>query len=115
MVTVEGWPPQSAGAAWDRAGWPGSHGSVISEKPDAATDALTAALTDALGEAVLAAVALAGVAAGPLALLPDEELQPAARAMSAASTAARAATAPMAVSILVTVFLPLAPGFAVFG
>jgi hypothetical protein len=79
---------------------------VISENPDAATDALTVALgqADALGEASLATVALAGETAGPLEPLPDEELQSAVRAMRATSTAARAATAPMAVSILVMVF-----------
>lgn len=105
MVTVEGWPPQLAGADWDRAGWPGSHGSVMSEN--------AAAVTDAAGEAVLAAVALAGVTAGALALLADEELlQPAARPTRAARTAVRAATAPMAISILVITVPPVLPSVA---
>jgi hypothetical protein len=60
-----------------------------------------AAATDALVEAVLVAAVLAGAIAGGLALPVDEELlQPAARPTRAVSTAARADTAPMAVSIV---------------
>ena len=100
MVSVEGWPPQSAGAVWDRAGWPGSHGSMMSANAAAAT-------RDALAEAVLVEAALAGVAAGALALPADEELlQPAARPTTAVSIAARAATAAIAVSIL-RIFSPV--------
>src|ERR1700691_5673406 len=83
MAVVEDWAPQSAGAVWDRAGWPGSHGSTIPTN---------VAVTDALWEAVPAGVARAVVVAGGLALLADEELvQPATRPTRAASTAARGA------------------------
>src|SRR5271155_4296309 len=104
MASVEGWPPQSAGAVWDLAGWPGSHGSMMSANAAAATDAPAEAV---LVEAALAGAVLAGVAAGGLALPADEELlQPAARPARAVSIAARAATAPIAVSIL-RIFSPL--------
>ncbi|HEY5016574.1 MAG TPA: hypothetical protein VII59_07325 [Streptosporangiaceae bacterium] len=107
MVTVEGWVPQSAGAVWDRAGWPGSHGSMMSANAAAATDALV--------EAVLVAAVLAGAIAGGLALPVDEELlQPAARPTRAVSTAARADTAPMAVFIVRIMLLRLVPSLAVF-
>ena len=75
----------------------------------AATDALAEAVVveAALAEAVLVEAALAGVAAGGLALPADEELlQPAARPARAASIAVRAATAPIADSIL-RMFSPL--------
>jgi hypothetical protein len=75
----------------------------MSANPAGVADALGEA---ALGEAALRDAALAGVVAGGLALPADEELlQPAARPARAASTAARAATAPMAVSVLCIVFL----------
>ena len=76
---------------------------MMSANAAAAADALVAALA----EAMLVAAALAGAVAGGLALPVGEELlQPAARQTREVSTAARAATAPMAVSVLCIVLLP---------
>jgi hypothetical protein len=77
---------------------------MMSANAAAVTDALG---ETALGEAALRDAVLAGVLTGGLALPADEELlQPAARPTRAASTAARAATAPTPVSVLCMLFLP---------
>jgi hypothetical protein len=60
---------------------------------------------DPLAGAVAAAAVLAGAEAGGLALLGGELLQPAAKPIRPAKSAARTAAAPMAISFLFMVFL----------
>ena len=76
MVSVEDWLPQLAGAGLIIAGWPGSNGSTMLMNP--------AALAGLVAEAEWVAGALV------LLLDDDELLQPAARPITAAKSAARA-------------------------